>query len=132
MQTLGTWLHVLFMLIRCLIRSDLPISLHLAQSQPVSNARICHSQGQIRHPLPWYKLQNRHFIPALFDQTSENAWLYIHPWITCQENKPSTSMTNIACDSKLCSVEVINAFMSRKLDGNQACGCLLCPGSPRI
>ena len=33
-----------------------------------------------------------------------NAWSYIHPWIKCQNNKPSTPMTHVAGESKLHSI----------------------------
>ena len=32
------------------------------------------------------KLQYRHLITAPVDWTSASAWLYKHPWITCQQN----------------------------------------------
>ena len=32
------------------------------------------------------------------------SWLYKHPWITCRKHKTKTTMTHIACDSKLCSI----------------------------
>ena len=54
-------------------------------------------------PLP-YIVQYRHLIPAPVNQTSASAWWCKHPWITCQKNKPSTSMTHVACKSKLRSV----------------------------
>ena len=49
-------------------------------------------------------VQYRYLIPAPVDQTSASAWLYKNPWITCQRNKPSTSMTQVACETNLCSV----------------------------
>ena len=53
----------------------------------------------------WYQdLQYRHLIPAPVDRTFLSAWLYKHPWIICQKNKPNTLMTHEACDSKLRSV----------------------------
>ena len=45
-------------------------------------------------------LQYRHLNTAPVDQTSASAWLYKHTWIKCQRNKPNTSMTHVACDSK--------------------------------
>ena len=30
-------------------------------------------------------IQYRHLIPALVDRTSASAWLYRHPWMTCQK-----------------------------------------------
>ena len=49
-------------------------------------------------------LQYRHLIPAPVDRTFANALLYKQPWMTCQENKPSTSMAHVAFESKLRSV----------------------------
>ena len=59
-----------------------------------------HSRKQAIGP----DLQHRHLIPAPVDQTSDSAWLYKPPWITCQTNKPRTPMTHVACESKLRSV----------------------------
>ena len=51
------------------------------------------------------------FALASFDRTSISAWLYKHPWITCQNDKPSIPMTRVACESKRRSggCEAINA-----------------------
>ena len=49
-------------------------------------------------PLPG--IQYRHLIPAPVDWTSVSAWLYKHPWITCQK-RPNTSMTHVAGGSML-------------------------------
>ena len=49
-------------------------------------------------------IQCRHLIPAPVNPMSTSAWLYKHAGITCQRNKPSTSMTLIHCESKLHSV----------------------------
>ena len=91
----------------------------------------------------------RHLIPARVDRTSASVWLNNHPWITCQRNEPSTSMTEVACKPKLrlvlrssteiwvaiiravvyfgtFSCEVIYAYMPRKLGGNRACDRVLC------
>ena len=51
-----------------------------------------------------FNIQYRHLIPASMDWTSGSVWLYKHPWITCPKSKPSTSMTHVACESKLRSV----------------------------
>ena len=51
--------------------------------------------------LVYLALQYRHLIPSTVDRTSASTWLYKHPWITCRKNKPSTSMTHVACESKL-------------------------------
>ena len=48
-------------------------------------------------------------MPAPVDRTSASTWLNKHPWITFQENKPSTSITHVACESKLHSV--VRSFM---------------------
>ena len=48
-----------------------------------------------------YTLQYRHLIPAPVVRTSASTWFYKRPWITCRKNKPSTSMTHVACESKL-------------------------------
>ena len=45
--------------------------------------------------------QYKHLIPAPVDRTPASAWLYKHPRRTCKNNKPSTSMTSVACESKL-------------------------------
>ena len=74
-------------------------------------------------------LQYRHLIPAQVDRTSDGSWLSgIMP-----QNKPSTPMAHVACESKLrsCCV-VIHASMPRKLGGNRACGRVLCPDCQRI
>ena len=68
----------------------------------------------------YHTLKYRQSIPAPVDRTSSSAWLYKHPWITCQNNYPSTSMTHVACESKLRSI--LRSSMPRKLDGNQVCG----------
>ena len=47
------------------------------------------------------KVQYRHSIPAPVDRTSASALFYKHLLITCQKNKPSSSMTHVACESKL-------------------------------
>ena len=47
------------------------------------------------------QIQYRHELPAPVDRTSACAWLYKHPWITCLKNKPNTSMTHVACESKI-------------------------------
>ena len=58
---------------------------------------------QIKFLLHWIiHVQVIHFTPAPVDRTSASAWSYKHPWIKCQ--KPSTPMTNVACESKLLSV----------------------------
>ena len=49
-------------------------------------------------------VQYRHLIPAPVDRTFASDWLYYHAWIPCQKNKPSTAMTQVACESKLRSV----------------------------
>ena len=49
-------------------------------------------------------VQYRYLIAAPVDRTSPSAWLYKHPWITSQQNKPSTPMTHAACESLLRSV----------------------------
>ena len=36
---------------------------------------------------PWKSLQCSHLIPAPVDRTSASAWLYRHPWITCQKSQ---------------------------------------------
>ena len=46
-------------------------------------------------------VQYRHYILATVDRTSASAWFYKHPFITCQKNKPSTSIGHVACKSKL-------------------------------
>ena len=53
----------------------------------------------------------RQLIRASFDRTSASAWLC--KCITCQQNKPSTSMTQVARESKLLSVA-----------GSGTCGCI--------
>ena len=53
-----------------------------------------------RYPAGW--IQYRYLIHAPVNWTSASAWLYKHPWTTSQNNyRPSTSMTHVACDSKL-------------------------------
>ena len=49
-------------------------------------------------------LQYRNQIPAPVDRLSAIAWLYKHPWLTCQKNKQSTPKTHVICKSKLRSV----------------------------
>ena len=39
-------------------------------------------RGNVRMHVPI--LQYRHLIPAPVNGTSASAWLYYHPWITCQ------------------------------------------------
>ena len=77
------------------------------------------------------KLQYRHVIPAPVDCLCVGTWLYKHPWITGQKNKPSTSVTHIPCESKF-SCEAIHASTPEKLGGNQVCSHVLCPDLPRI
>ena len=48
-------------------------------------------------------VQYRHLIPTPVDQASASAWLYKHTWILCQQNKTSTPMNYVACESKLLS-----------------------------
>ena len=48
--------------------------------------------------------REQNLIPAPVDRTSASEWLYKHPWISCQKNKPSTSMSHLACELKLCSI----------------------------
>ena len=58
-------------------------------------------------------------------------YLVVHtPGKTCQSNKPNTSLTHIACQSKLYSV--VRPSMPRKLGCNQARRHLLCKGCPSI
>ena len=73
-------------------------------------------------------LQYRHLVPAPVDRTSGSTWLYKHRWIACKENEPDTLMTHVATFS----CEVIRVSLPRKLDGNQACGYVLCPGCPLL
>ena len=49
-------------------------------------------------------VQYLHLISAPVDRTSARAWLYKHPWMTCQDNTLCISMTHIACESKIRSV----------------------------
>ena len=69
-------------------------------------------------------VQYRHLIPAPVDRTSASAWLYKHPCMTCQNNKPSISMRIKA----VFSCGVIHAFMPRKLGGFRALVRVSCPG----
>ena len=48
--------------------------------------------------------QYRQLIPAPINRRSACAWLYRHPWIICQKDKPNASITHIPCETKLCSV----------------------------
>ena len=54
-------------------------------------------------------IQYRPLIPAPVDRTSASTRLYTNPWITLQEHKPSTSITHVACESKLHSA--VSSFM---------------------
>ena len=45
-------------------------------------------------------------------------------------NRPSTPMTHVACESKLLSF--VRSSMPRKRGGNRVCGRVLCPGSSHI
>ena len=49
-------------------------------------------------------VQYRYLIPAPVDRTSANARLYTQHLVSCQKNEPSTSMTRVACESKLRSI----------------------------
>ena len=49
-------------------------------------------------------------IPEPVDWTSVSAGLYIFPWITCQKNKPSTSVTHVQCRHLICA---LNAWAGR-------------------
>ena len=60
-----------------------------------------------------WQIQYKHSMSAPIDQTSACAWLYKHSWLTCQWNKPSTSMSRVACKSMLRSV--VRSSMARKL-----------------
>ena len=64
----------------------------------------CFSQNNAYKPLQYKLLQYRHLIPAPVDRTSASSLLYKHPRITCQQNMPSTSVTEVACESQLRSV----------------------------
>ena len=75
-------------------------------------------------------LEYRHLIPAPVDRTSGSDWLYKQPWLTCQENKPSTSMAHIACTSKLRSAKVIHASMPRKNWWKSDVRSCILPGLP--
>ena len=68
-------------------------------------------------------LQSRNLIPAPVDRTSASAWLYKHPWITCQETMLNPSMIHQACESKLRSI--VRSSMHRELGGNWVCGRVL-------
>ena len=57
-----------------------------------------HHFNAIKHV---YRVNYRHLIPAPVDRTFASDWLYYPPWITCQQNKLSSSMTHVACQSKL-------------------------------
>ena len=72
-----------------------------------------------------------HLIPAPVNQTSPSAWLYRHLWITCHKNKPITLLIHVVCELKQHSVacEIIDTSVPRRLDGNQTCSCVFCPGS---
>ena len=78
-----------------------------------------------------YTIQLRHSNPAPVDRMSASAWLHKHPWMTCWKNRPSTSMTHITCESKLCSVMMSSMHpYSGKLCGDRACSNILrldCP-----
>ena len=76
---------------------------------------------------PWV-----HGYQAPANKTSVTAWLYKHPWVTCQKIKPNISMTRRWRIKATFSVEVIRASMTRKGGGNWACGRVLCPGCSRI
>ena len=55
-------------------------------------------------------IQYTHLIPAPDDWRSASAWLYKHPRITCQKNKPSTSMPPSSLQIKAmfsCKVKVL-------------------------
>ena len=54
-------------------------------------------------------MQYRNLIPAPVNRASAGGWLYKHQWISCQKNKPSTSMTHATYKSKLRSV--MGSFM---------------------
>ena len=56
-------------------------------------------------------LQYRYLIPTPADRTSVSASLLKHQLVTYQKNKPSTSMTHAACESKLISYEAIPTSM---------------------
>ena len=49
---------------------------------------------------PYLHVQCGYLINAPVDQTSGRSWLKSHSWMTCKENKPSTSMIHVACESK--------------------------------
>ena len=70
-----------------------------------------------------------HLVLAPFDWTSAGAWLYKHPAIASQNDKPSISVTKVVYES---SCEVIYAPMPRTFGGIWACGCVSCQGCPRI
>ena len=74
-------------------------------------------------------LQYRHLIHAPVNRTSASAWLYKIPWITCQKDMPSTSMTHVACESKLSSVvRSTEASILRRMGCNRACGRIFSAG----
>ena len=60
------------------------------------------SGNTIEHLAIKAALQYRHLISAPDDQTSFSAWLYKH--LDNIKNEPSTLMTQVACESKLCPV----------------------------
>ena len=80
-------------------------------------------------------IQYRYLIPSPVDRTSASAWLYKNPWIISQRNKPSTSMTHVACESMLRSFVrsgTCGGIHTQKTGFNRVCGRVLCPGCPRI
>ena len=80
-----------------------------------------------------YQIQCIHLISAPVHRTSASAWLYEHPWIKCQRNKPSTSMNHVACESKLRSVEIIRSYicLGNWVAIGPTCDRVFCPGCPR-
>ena len=71
-----------------------------------------------------------HFVPAPVDRACASAWPYKQPLTTCHDNKLSTSMTHIACDSKPHSV--VRSFMHPSPGTWMAIGCavVFLPGLP--
>ena len=63
-----------------------------------------HTRPYIREVKDEVSLQYGYLIPAPVDRTSAIAYLYKHPWVTCQNSRPRTSMNHVACEFKLRSV----------------------------
>ena len=83
------------------------------------------------HSISPVKLQYKHLIPSPVDRTSASAWLYKHLWITYQKHKPSTTMTHVASELKLRSIERLFMHPCQETGWQFGVWSCIMPGLPR-